>query len=316
MAPRIETSPPFTLAHPFSMKSLFCSLATFVVVAIPLNPSAAEDYVHGPDSQRNADVPRGEMLEGTHESTEVFPGIVRRYNVYVPAQYEANSPAALMVFQDGHAFAGDSGNYRVGIVFDNLIAAGDMPVTIAVMLDPGNRGPLPEARGWNKGTNHRSVEYDSVNADYATFLIDEFLPDVARQHQLNWTADPERSAVCGDSSGGICAFGVAWHRPDRFRKVISHIGSFVNIRGGHNYPTMIRKGEKKPLRVLLQDGENDLDNEHGNWPLANRQMAAALAFRDYDHKFIMGNGEHNGKHSGTIFPDELRWLWRDWKERR
>ena len=112
------------------------------------------------------------------------------------------------------------------------------------------------------------------------------------------------------SSGGICAFTVAWERPDLFRKVLSQIGSFTNIKGGHVYPSLIRKTETKPLRIFLQDGSNDIDNEHGNWPLANRQMAAALKFTKYDTKFVYGEGAHNGNHGGAIFPDSLRWLWR------
>ncbi|MEP0062129.1 alpha/beta hydrolase, partial [Rhodopirellula bahusiensis] len=128
------------------------------------------------------------------------------------------------------------------------------------------------------------------------------------------TDTPELRAICGNSSGGICAFSVAWFRPDSFRKVMSHIGSFVNIRGGDHYPAMLRKTDPKPIRVFLQDGSGDLDNRHGNWPLANQQMAAALAFQKYDYKFVYGEGGHNGKHGGSIFPDSLRWLWRGWKE--
>lgn len=279
------------------------------LVATLTGQVVAADYQHGPDSMRQPDVPAGVVTDGVYTAKTVFPGTQRRYSVYVPAQYDAAEPAALMVFQDGHAFLGDDGNYRLPIVFDNLIAGGDMPTTIAVMVDPGNNGPLPQQRGWNQGTNNRSLEYDTLSGAYASFLIDEFLPAVLKDY--NVSDDPEMRAICGDSSGGIAAFTVAWHRPDSFRKVLSHIGSFTDIRGGHNYPPMIRKQDKRPLRVFLQDGENDLDNQHGNWPLANKQMARALAFRDYDYKLVFGDGEHNGKHSGTIFPEELRWLWRD-----
>ena len=136
------------------------------------------------------------------------------------------------------------------------------------------------------------------------------LPLLKREFSI--TDDPEGRALCGISSGGICAWTVAWERPDAFRKVISYVGSFTNIRGGHNYPALIRKTERKPIRVFLQAGENDLDNLHGSWPLGNRQMAAALKFSDYDFKFVMGEGGHNGKHGGAIFPDMLRWLWRDY----
>ena len=115
------------------------------------------------------------------------------------------------------------------------------------------------------------------------------------------------------SSGGICAWTVAWERPDQFGKVLSHIGSFTNIRGGHVYPALIRKTEPKPIRVFLQDGANDLNNRHGSWPLANLQMAQSLGFAGYDHRFVFGDGAHNGKHGGAILPDSLRWLWRDWR---
>lgn len=137
------------------------------------------------------------------------------------------------------------------------------------------------------------------------------LPEVGRKYNL--TKDPEGRAVCGVSSGGICAFTVAWERPDQFRKVMSHIGSFTNIRGGHVYPALIRKTPPKSLRIFLQDGSNDLDNAHGNWPLANQQMAAALKFANYDYRFEFGDGGHTHKHGGSLLPDSLRWLWRGYR---
>ncbi|MDA8743667.1 alpha/beta hydrolase-fold protein [Rubripirellula amarantea] len=274
----------------------------------------AEEYHHGPDSKPNPNVPHGKVTQHEWLKSKVYEGTLRRYSVYVPAQYDGSKPAALMVFQDGHAFEGTTGDFRLPVVFDNLIAKGDMPVTIAVMIDPGHRGKLPPKRGWNPSPANRAVEYDSVNGDYAEFLLTEILPEVEKNYRI--TSNPELRAICGNSSGGICAFGVAWHRPDSFRKVLSHIGSFVNIRGGHNYQAMIRKTDAKPIRVFLQDGRNDLDNVHGNWPLANQQMAKSLAFKGYDYKFVFGDGAHDGKHGGAIFPDSLRWLWRDWKDQQ
>ncbi len=256
--------------------------------------------------------PHGSVSQHEWTESKIYPGTKRRYSIFVPAQYDESQPAALMVFQDGHAYNSLKGDYRLPIVFDNLIAKGDMPVTIAVMIDPGHVGELPKNRGWVPSAKNRSVEYDSVNGDYAEFLLTEILPEVETSYRI--TNNPNLRAICGDSSGGICAFGVAWHRPDKFRKVQSHIGSFVNIRGGHNYHAMIRSADTKPLRVFLQDGENDLDNVFGNWPLANQQLAKALAFKNYDYKFVYGTGAHNGKHSGAIFPDSLRWLWRGWKD--
>ena len=266
---------------------------------------------HGPDSVRNESVPRGTVTQHQWLESQVFPGTKRHYSIYVPKQYDGSKPAALMVFQDGHAFQGETGDFRLPVVFDNLIAKGDMPVTIAVMVDPGYKSELPESRGWRPRPENRSFEYDSMTPDYSKFLIDELLPEIEKDYRI--TKNPELRAICGNSSGGICAFTVAWHRPDSFRKVLSHIGSFVDLRGGHNYPPMIRKTEKKPIRVFLQDGENDLDNPFGNWPLANQQMAKALAFRDYDYKLVFGQGGHDGKHGGAIFPDSLRWLWRGWE---
>ncbi|TWU47508.1 Ferri-bacillibactin esterase BesA [Rubripirellula tenax] len=272
----------------------------------------SERYEFGPDSKPSDEVPHGKITQHTFINSSVFPGTSRRYSVYVPAQYDGSKPAALMVFQDGHAFESVHGEFRLPVVFDNLIAKGDMPVTIAVMVDPGHKGELPEKRGWQPAPSNRSVEYDSVSGDYAEFLMKDLLPEVEKDYRI--TKNPEMRAVCGNSSGGICAFSVAWYRPDAFRKVLSHIGSFTNIRGGHDYQAQIRKTPNKPIRILLQDGSGDLDNEHGNWPLANQQMAKSLAFKNYDYKFVYGTGAHNGNHGGAIFPDSLRWLWRGWKD--
>ena len=267
-------------------------------------------YVHGPDSQQQPDVPVGKVTEHQLLDCKTYPGTIRRYYVYVPEQHDADKPAALMVFQDGHAYVKPDGDYRVPIVFDNLIYRNEMPVTIGVFVDPGHKKEkLPEQPGWQPRPENRSVEYDTLSADYSKFLLEEILPLVEQDYNLS--DDPNLRAICGASSGGICAFTAAWERPDQFSKVISHIGSFTNIRHGDTYPGIIRKTEKKPIRVYLQDGSNDLDNEHGNWWLGNQQMFAALQFKDYDVKFDKGEGAHNGNHGGTLLPDALRWLWRD-----
>jgi enterochelin esterase family protein len=267
-------------------------------------------YRLGPESQVQPGVPRGTVTEHVHRESRIFPGTIRRYWVYVPAQQDRTKPAAVMVFQDGHAYVDPKGQFRVPTVFDNLIAKGEMPVTIGIFVDPGHTNDtLPEKPGWKPRPENRSVEYDTVSDAYARFLLEEILPPVDRDHPL--TDDPERRAICGMSSGGICAWTVAWERPNAFRKVLSHIGSFTNIRGGHVYPAIIRKSPTKPIRVFLQDGSGDLDNEHGNWPLSNQEMAAALAFKGYDTRFEYGTGGHTGAHGGAILPDSLRWLWRD-----
>jgi enterochelin esterase family protein len=283
------------------------AVATLFCVFALSSLHAADDYKLGPDSQLQS-VPHGEVRQASFASSVIFPGTTRDYFVYVPKQYDATKPACLMVFFDGAGFMKSDGQFRVPVVFDNLIAKQEMPVTIAVGINPGIVPPtLPGA----KPRSNRSFEYDSLGDANVRFLLEELLPEATKG--LNLTTDPAGRAVCGSSSGGIAAFTVAWERPDVFRKVVSHIGSFTNIRGGHVYPALIRKTKPaKPLRVFLQDGSNDLDNLHGNWPLANQDMAAALKFMGYDHTFVLGDGGHSGKHGGALFPDTLRWLWRDW----
>ncbi|MGL5094362.1 MAG: alpha/beta hydrolase [Planctomycetia bacterium] len=268
---------------------------------------ADEPYKLGPDSQRNADVPKGKIEKFEWKST-IFPGTVRDCWTYVPAQYNAKTPAAVMVFQDGGNYMRDEGEFRVPIVLDNLIARGELPVIVAVFVNPG---VAPASDPKAKPRLNRSFEYDSLGDQYARFLLEEILPEVGKK--VNLTTDPEGRAIGGISSGGICAWTVAWERPDEFRKVLSHVGSFTNIRGGHVCHALVRKTEKKPIRIFMQDGSGDLDNLHGNWPLANQEMAAALKFAGYDYKFEFGVGGHNGKHGGALMPESLKWLWRDYK---
>lgn len=292
------------------LPKLLLAACTFVVCMYPISARADDSqYELGPDSMEKEGVPQGTVTEHVWKS-DVFEDTVRRYSVYVPAQYDASKPTAVMVFQDGHAYVDKKGQFRATTVMDNLIHEGAMPATIGIFIDPGHKDrELPEKRGWRPTPNNRSFEYDTLSDQYARFLIEEILPAVAKDYNL--TGDPNQRAICGISSGGICAWTVAWERPDMFRKVLSHVGSFVNIRGGNHCEALIRKSEKKPIRVFLQDGSGDLDNVHGNWPLANQEMAASLKFKDYDYKFVYGEGAHNGIHGGAILPESMRWLWRD-----
>ncbi|MDF1812839.1 MAG: alpha/beta hydrolase-fold protein [Verrucomicrobiales bacterium] len=267
-----------------------------------------KDYAPGPDAMPKEGVPKGKVSQHKWLS-DIFPGTERDYWVYVPSQYDGSKPACVMVFQDGAGFVKEKGSFRAPTVLDNLIHAGDIPVTIGIFINPGVVPPADEGQQPRK---NRSFEYDTLSDQYARFLLEEILPEVGKSYKL--TDNPVCRAICGNSSGGICAFTVAWERPDQFRKVVSHIGSFTNIRGGHVYPALIRKSDPKPLKVFLQDGENDLDNLHGNWPLANQQMALALKYSGYDYKFVMGTGKHSGRHGGSIFPDTLRWIWSDWQK--
>jgi enterochelin esterase family protein len=267
-----------------------------------------EAYVKGPDSLAKPGVPKGTVTKSTWTS-KIFPGTVRDYWVYVPSQYDGKTPAALFVAKDGGGFISETGAFNAPVVLDNLIHEGSIPVTVGVFINPGTFPPGDEG---SAARSNRSFEYDSLGDRYAKFLLEELLPEVSKTVKL--TADPRHRVICGNSSGGICAFTVAWEHPESFGGVISHIGSFTNIRGGHVYPALIRKTEKKPIRIFLQDGVNDLDNLHGNWPLANQQMAAALKFKGYDYQFVLGEGKHSGRHGGAIFPETMRWMFRDWKE--
>lgn len=278
-------------------------LSLFLVVSTIL---AGQDYTLGPDSQRQANVPKGAVTQHTWTS-KIFPGTVRDYWVYVPAQYKADKSAAVMVFQDGAGMVTETGAWRVPIVFDNLIHKGQMPVTIAILISPG---VLRAREGEHQNRYNRSFEYDALGDRYARFLIEEILPEVGKTHNLS--SGPNDRAIAGSSSGGIAAFTAAWERPDAFRRVLCFIGSYTNLRGGHNYASLVRKMEPKPLRVFLQDGKNDLNIYSGSWYIANLDMASALEYAGYDAKFVEGTEGHNSKHGSAILPDALRWLWRDY----
>ena len=262
---------------------------------------AADDYKLGPDSMDHPDVPKGRVTKRPWAS-QIFPETVRDCWVYVPAQYDPKVPACVMVFQDGEGYMRPNGQFRVPTVFDNLIHKKEMPVTIGVFINPGRKG----------NQSNRSFEYDTLSDQYARFLEKEILPEVGKEFNLR--QDAEGRAIAGMSSGGICAFTVAWERPDLFSKVLSHVGSFTNIRHGDTYPaTILKTDPPKKIRVSLQDGSGDLVNRAGSWPEANKKMDAALTEKGYDHQFAFGDGGHNGKHGGSILPDSLRWLWRDVK---
>src|SRR5687767_247427 len=260
-----------------------------------------EVYETHPDARERSGVPKGTLKQMPPWASKVFAGTTRDWWVYVPAQYNAANPAAVMVFQDGA-----TARQMVVPVFDNLIAKGDIPVTVGIFIEPG---------GIKTPRDNRSFEYDTLSDQYARFLLEEILPEVEKTVRLR--RDAAGRAIAGQSSGAIAALTAAWERPDAFSKVLSGIGSFTNIQsgktlreGGHNYAAMIRKTARKPIRIFMQDGANDLDNQHGSWWLANQTLARSLAFAGYDYKFEQGQGFHNNSHMRAILPDALRWLWR------
>jgi enterochelin esterase-like enzyme len=278
---------------------------TYEVGEQKLGGGQLEVYKTPADSREQPGVPKGKVVQMPEWKSTIFAGTTRDWWIYIPAQYTPEKPACVMVWQDG---AGARG--FVPTVFDNLIHKGDMPVTVGIFINPGV---------FEGGRRNRSFEYDTLSDQYVRFLLEEILPEAEKTVKLR--KDAASRAIGGSSSGGICAFTAGWERPNEFSRVHSWVGSFTNLaagktlrEGGHNYPALIRRMEKKPIRVFLQDGANDLDNQAGNWPLANQSMAAALKFKDYDYEFVFGNGFHSGRHGQAILPDSLRWLWRDWRE--
>jgi poly(3-hydroxybutyrate) depolymerase len=304
------------IAHPFLVSELFAA-------EIP-------SYALTSDSLAQPNVPHGKLQGPFEFHSKIIAGTVRRYWIYVPAQYSKSAPASVLVFQDGQRATNPDGSLRIQNVLDNLIAKKDIPVTIGIFITPGNLSEhYPDNLGFGN-PNHRAEEYDALNDAYSRFLIDELLPEVSKLYRL--TDDPEQRVIGGTSSGAICAFTVAWQRPDVFRKVISIIGSYTSIGyspahdglpmtpGGDLYPGLIRKTPIKPIKIFLQDGSNDLNNEHGNWFLANQQMLSALEWANanadlkqtpgnrYVINHVWGEGNHSDAHGGMLMPTILRWM--------
>ena len=251
-------------------------------------------------------MPKGTVEQMPVWESNVFANTTRDWSVYVPAQYKPDKPAALMVFQDGEGMKNPNGRWRVTTVFDNLIARGDMPPTIAVFINPGHEKAKPQEKGKH---SNRSLEYDSLGDRYVRFLLEEIVPEVRKKYSIS--DDPEMHAIGGSSSGAICAFTAAWERTDYFRKVYSSVGSFTNLRGGNVYPSLVRKTESKPIRVYMADTSGDVDNAFGSWPWANQQMASALKYSGYDVRFDWAEGyAHNADFGGAKFPEAMKWLWR------
>lgn len=302
------------------MKSLMaCVLVQLTIAACVLAAGEDNFYKLGPDSLPQEGVPKGRLIGPTTLPCEVYPGTSHTYWVYVPAQYEATRPAALMIYNDGQAMISMNGDVRVPNVFDNLIFRREMPVTIGVFINPGRRPdqPEPSPRDWGDRNTNRPTEYNTPDDKYARVIVDELMPVLAKQYNIS--KDPEMHAIAGASSGGIAAFSVAWERPNEFRKVISVVGSFVNLRGGQVYPERVMASEKKPIRMFFQDGVNDNRALRGDkydadrdWHLQNVRLVEAMTKKGYDVNYTWGIGLHGQKQGGAIMPEMMRWIWRDY----
>ena len=250
-------------------------------------------------------MPHGFTIE-LHRESAAYPGTTRKVWIHVPAAYNPAEPAGIVVFQDGRWYLDPDGEVRGGIVLDNLVHSGDIPVTIGVFVDPGVFEDIEDpARRKN-----RNAEYDSFGGRYGAFLLEEIVPEVRRRVAI--TDDPERWSIVGGSSGGSCALTVAWHYPDRFRRVAGFLPSFTQLPGGNSYPAQIHLMPRKPLRIFMQAGHRDLrwNQPDHNWLAENLRVAAALAEADYDFRLVLGDGGHSSNHAGVLLPDALRWLGR------
>src|SRR4026209_462167 len=304
-------------------------LALIAAVSARVSPSAQAPaqqtpdypayYQVGPDSMAHDGVPKGEIRGPFVLPSQAYPGTQHTYWLHVPAQYDPSVPASLMVFQDGQAFKDMEGSVRAPTVLDNLIYLREIPVMISVFINPGRtpEQPEPTPSEWGDRDTNRPTEYNTLDDKYARVVVDELMPAIYKEY--NVSKDPDRHGIGGASSGAIAAFTVAWERPDEFRKVLSMIGSFTNIRGGHAYADIVRKSERKPLRIYLQDGRNDNRgvnaegkyDETRDWFLQNVQLMRALSDKGYDLNYTWGIGRHGQKQAGAIMPDMMRWLWRD-----
>jgi enterochelin esterase family protein len=275
-------------------------------------------YQLGPDSLAHDEVPKGELRGPFTLPSQAYPGTQHTYWVHVPPQYDPAVPASLMIFQDGQAFKDMNGTLRAPNVLDNLIYRREIPVMITVFINPGRtpEQPEPTPAEWGDRTTNRPTEYNTLDDKYARVVVDELLPALEKDYNLS--KNPDDRGIGGASSGAIAAFTVAWQRPDQFHKVLSIVGSFVNLRGGDAYADLVRQSEKKPIRVFLQDGRNDnrtgrngVYDPRRDWFLQNVRLMQALTEKGYDVNYVWGLNTHGQRMGGPMLPEMMRWLWRD-----
>jgi len=290
----------------FSQAGIFFLL--FLTPFILFGQNTPVKYPVDSASVEHAGVPKGEVLKFSFNHSTIFPGTTRDYWIYIPAQYQPGKPACVYINQDGI-------QWKAPTVFDNLISKGEMPVTIGVFVTPGK--VMAANTSVAQDRYNRSFEYDGLGNAYAKFLLNELLPDVEKQkasdgRAIRLSKNGNDRAIGGSSSGAVCAFTAAWEYPAEFSRVFSAIGTYVGLRGADRYPSLIRKYEPKPIRIFLQDGANDLNIYGGDWYKANEMMERALSFAGYEVNHVWGEEGHSGNQGTAIFPDAMRWLWKDW----
>ena len=265
---------------------------------------------YDPATVKVAEDQRGEVIKFVMNESLRYPGTEREVLVYVPQQYRDTAPACLLVCMDGIL-------YDATTVLDNLIASGEMPVTIGVFINPG----VVYDEDRNVVRYNRCKEFDSTDDNWAQFIEQEVLPQVRALktkdgQAINISSDPNDCAITGASSGGIAAFTAAWNRPDMFSRVYTTVGTFVAMRGGHEYPAIVRKTEPKPLRIYMQDGWYDVWNPiFGEWFEYNLLMESAFNFAGYEAFHVWNRGNHSIKYGTLAFPDAMRWLWKGYPAR-
>jgi gluconolactonase len=290
-----------------TMKKLLFISSLFLSLILSAQQNT-ETYPVDSASIEHAGIPKGEIIKFSFSQSKIFPGTTREVSVYVPAQYKPDKPACVYVNQDGI-------QWKAPTVFDNLIYKKEMPITIGIFVTPGK--VLADADSNALDRYNRSFEYDGLGDAYARLILTEILPEVEKRktsdgRAIHLSKNGNDRAIGGSSSGAIAAFTASWEHPEEFSRVFSSIGTYIALRGGERYPFLIRKYEPKPIRVFLQDGNNDLNIYAGDWWKANETMEHALTFAGYEVNHVWGEGAHSGTHGTAIFPQAMRWLWKDW----
>jgi enterochelin esterase family protein len=235
----------------------------------------------------------------------------RKLSVYVPTEYVRGTTVPFIVGADGP-------DALLFTTLDNMIAEKKLPVMIGISIGNGSG----DAQG-----SERGLEYDTMSGRYADFVETEVLPLVEKECSVKLTSDPDGRATMGGSSGGSCALIMAWYHPERWHRVLTYSGTYVNQQWPSNPETphgawefhehLIATNAVKPIRLWMEVGDRDLLNPNNmrdgfhDWVEANENMAKVLAAKGYHYQFIFsrncGHTERSTKQQ--TLPEALEWLW-------